>query len=92
MNLCATLLASTVIDKLGRKTLLLIGSAGLVASLSGLATIFVKHPHQNRLYWLLVSYIAFFAISQGAVIWVYIGEVFSNQVRAKSQSLGSFSR
>jgi MFS transporter, SP family, arabinose:H+ symporter len=91
MNLCATFLAMTVIDKLGRKTLLLIGSAGLVASLSGLTTIFVTHRHQNYLLWLLIAYIGFFAISQGAVIWVYIGEVFPNQVRAKGQSLGSSS-
>ena len=41
--------------------------------------------------WLLVSYIAFFAVSQGAVIWVYIGEVFPNRVRSKGQSLGSSS-
>jgi MFS transporter, SP family, arabinose:H+ symporter len=41
------------------------------------------------LLWLLIAYIAFFAISQGAVIWVYIGEVFPNRVRAKGQSLGS---
>ncbi len=89
MNLCATLLAMTVIDKLGRKTLLLIGSVGLVACLSGLAGIFLTHSHQNYLLWLLIAYIAFFAISQGAVIWVYIGEVFPNRVRSKGQSVGS---
>ena len=91
MNLCATLLAMTVIDRLGRKTLLLIGSAGLVVCLSGLAAIFLTHAHQNFLFWPLIAYIAFFAISQGAVIWVYIGEVFPNRVRAKGQSLGSSS-
>ncbi|MGB7281980.1 MAG: sugar porter family MFS transporter [Candidatus Acidiferrum sp.] len=91
MNLCATLLAMTVIDKLGRKTLLLIGSVGLVGCLSGLAGIFLTHSHQNYLLWLLIAYIAFFAISQGAVIWVYIGEVFPNRVRAKGQSVGSSS-
>jgi MFS transporter, SP family, arabinose:H+ symporter len=91
MNLCATLLAMTVIDKLGRKTLLLIGSVGLVACLSGLAAIFFTHQHQNYLLWLLIAYIGFFAISQGAVIWVYISEVFPNRVRAKGQSLGSSS-
>lgn len=91
MNLCATVLAMTVIDKLGRKTLLLIGSVGLVACLSGLSAIFFTHQHQNYLLWLLIAYIAFFAISQGAVIWVYIGEVFPNRVRAKGQSLGSSS-
>ncbi len=91
MNLLATILAMTVIDKIGRKTLLLIGSVGLVACLSGLAGIFLTHSHQNYLLWLLIAYIAFFAISQGAVIWVYIGEVFPNRVRAKGQSVGSSS-
>ncbi|HTS11155.1 MAG TPA: sugar porter family MFS transporter [Candidatus Limnocylindrales bacterium] len=90
-NLIATLLAMTVIDKLGRKTLLLIGSAGMVGCLSGVAAIFLKNQHQHDLLWLLIAYIAFFAISQGAVIWVYIGEVFPNRVRAKGQSLGSSS-
>ncbi|MGB2623108.1 MAG: sugar porter family MFS transporter [Candidatus Acidiferrum sp.] len=91
MNLLATILAMTVIDKIGRKTLLLIGSVGLVACLSGLAGIFLTHSHQNYLLWLLIAYITFFAISQGAVIWVYIGEVFPNRVRAKGQSVGSSS-
>lgn len=91
MNLFATILAMTVIDKLGRKTLLLIGSVGLVGCLSGLAAIFLTHSHRNYLLWLLIAYIAFFAISQGAVIWVYIGEVFPNRVRAKGQSVGSSS-
>ena len=43
----------------------------------------------ERLVWLLVTYIAFFALSQGAVIWVYIGEVFPNAVRSKGQGVGS---
>jgi len=91
MNLLATLLAMTVIDRLGRKTLLLIGSVGTAACLAGVAGVFFTQSHQNYLLWLLVAYIAFFAISQGAVIWVYIGEVFPNRVRAKGQSLGSSS-
>jgi SP family arabinose:H+ symporter-like MFS transporter len=91
MNLFATILAMTVIDKLGRKTLLLIGSVGLVGCLFGLASIFLTHSHQQYLLWLLIAYIAFFAISQGAVIWVYIGEVFPNRVRSKGQSVGSSS-
>lgn len=89
MNLLATFLGMSVIDKLGRKTLLLIGSAGMVACLSGVAAVFLTNSHQSQLLWLLVAYIGFFAISQGAVIWVYIGEVFPNRVRAKGQSLGN---
>ena len=89
MNLLATLLGMSLIDKLGRKTLLLIGGFGMTFCLSGVAAIFFSHQHQGLLVWLLVAYIAFFAISQGAVIWVYISEVFPNRVRSKGQSLGS---
>jgi MFS transporter, SP family, arabinose:H+ symporter len=91
MNLVATLLAMSVIDKLGRKTLLLIGSVGLVGCLSGLAALFLTGNHQSFLLWILIAYIGFFAISQGAVIWVYFGEVFPNRVRAQGQSIGSSS-
>ena len=91
MNLAATLLGMALIDKLGRKTLLLIGSVGTAACLAGVSGVFFTQSHQSYLLWLLISYIAFFAISQGAVIWVYIGEVFPNRVRAKGQGLGSSS-
>ncbi|HXY04147.1 MAG TPA: sugar porter family MFS transporter, partial [Terriglobales bacterium] len=90
-NLIFTILAMSIIDRVGRKTLLLIGSVGTAACLAGVATIFFTGQHQNRLLWLLVGYIAFFGFSQGAVIWVYLAEVFPNNVRAKGQSLGSFS-
>jgi MFS transporter, SP family, arabinose:H+ symporter len=80
-----------MIDRVGRKTLLLIGSVGTAACLGGVAAIFLSGRHQDFLVWLLVGYIAFFAFSQGAVIWVYLSEVFPNRVRAKGQSLGSFS-
>jgi sugar porter (SP) family MFS transporter len=91
MNLVATLIAMTVIDKLGRKTLLLFGSVGTAACLVGVAAIFFTQSHQSYLVWLLVGYIFFFAVSQGAVIWVYISEVFPTRVRSKGQSLGSSS-
>jgi SP family arabinose:H+ symporter-like MFS transporter len=91
MNLVATLLGMSLIDKLGRKTLLLIGSLGMAVCLAGVAGVFFTHSHLNALVWLLVAYIFFFAISQGAVIWVYIAEVFPNRVREKGQSLGSSS-
>ena len=91
MNLVATLVGMSLIDKLGRKTLLLIGSLGTAACLAGVAGIFFTGRGRNDLVWLLVAYIGFFAVSQGAVIWVYISEVFPNRVRAKGQSLGSSS-
>ncbi len=88
-NMLFTLVGMALIDRLGRKTLLLIGAAGTAACLAGVATVFLTHSHQAALLWLLVVYIAFFAVSQGAVIWVYIGEVFPNAVRNKGQSVGN---
>ncbi|MDD5543038.1 MAG: sugar porter family MFS transporter [Acidobacteriia bacterium] len=90
-NLLFTILAMAVIDKIGRKTLLLIGSVGMAVSLAGVSAIFFTKQHENLLVWLLVGFIASFAFSQGAVIWVYLSEVFPNRVRARGQSLGSFS-
>jgi SP family arabinose:H+ symporter-like MFS transporter len=89
-NLIFTMIAMSVIDRIGRKTLLLIGSVGLTISLGGVATILAMHRHEDLLVWLLIFFIASFAFSQGAVIWVYLSEVFPNRVRAKGQSLGSF--
>lgn len=89
MNMLATFLALSLIDRIGRRRLLLMGSVGLAICLAGVSGIFLSHSHQNWLVVLLVLYIGFFALSQGAVIWVFIGEVFPNRVRAKGQSLGS---
>ena len=90
-NLIFTMVGMSVIDKLGRKTLLLIGAAGTAACLAGVAWIFSSNTHQSMLVWILVTYIGFFALSQGAVIWVYIGEVFPTSVRSKGQGVGSAS-
>ncbi|HET7102483.1 MAG TPA: sugar porter family MFS transporter [Terracidiphilus sp.] len=90
-NLVFTIVGMSVIDRLGRKTLLLIGAAGTAGCLSGVAWIFSSNSHQGMLVWLLIVYIAFFALSQGAVIWVYIGEVFPNHVRSKGQGVGNAS-
>jgi len=90
-NLVFTLVGMSLIDKAGRKTLLLIGAAGCASCLAGVAWLFATHTHPGALLWLLVVYIAFFSVSQGAVIWVYIGEVFPTSVRAKGQGVGSAS-
>jgi sugar porter (SP) family MFS transporter len=91
VNLIATFLGMSLIDKLGRKTLLLVGAAGMTVALAGVAAIFYTKTHQGLLVWLLVLFIMFFAISQGSVIWVYIAEVFPSRVRSKGQSVGSSS-
>ena len=89
-NLLFTVIAMSVIDRVGRKTMLLVGALGTAACLAGVAAVFFSGSHEDLLVWLLVGFIAFFAFSQGAVIWVYLSEVFPTSVRAKGQSLGSF--
>ena len=88
-NLIFTMLAMSIIDRVGRRTLMLIGSVGTAACLAGVAVIFWTGRHETLLVWLLIGFIAAFAFSQGSVIWVYISEVFPTAVRAKGQGLGS---
>ena len=89
-NLVFTLIAMSLIDRLGRKKLLLVGALGTAGCLAGVAFVFFTGLYQGILLWLLILFIAFFAFSQGSVIWVYLSEVFPNLARAKGQSLGSF--
>jgi sugar porter (SP) family MFS transporter len=89
-NMVFTLIAISVIDKFGRKTLLLIGSVGMVVFLGLVAWYFITEQTQGYLVMLfLIGFIAFFAFSQGAVIWVFISEIFPNKVRSAGQTLGS---
>ncbi|MEO7054233.1 MAG: MFS transporter, partial [Rhizomicrobium sp.] len=88
-NLLFTIPALYLIDRIGRKSLLLIGSVGLFATLAGTAAILSSGQHRDLLLWMLIGFIAAFAFSQGAVIWVYISEIFPTEVRARGQSIGS---
>jgi sugar porter (SP) family MFS transporter len=88
-NLLATVAALFLIDRIGRKTLLLIGAVGTALSLSGVALIMGSGTGRAWLLWLLIAFIASFAFSQGAVIWVYLSEIFPSEVRARGQGLGS---
>jgi sugar porter (SP) family MFS transporter len=90
VNFCFTLLAVNIIDRFGRRKLMLIGSVGLIATLGLVAQAFYRQQFGGILVpVLLFAYIAFFAFSQGAVIWVFISEIFPSAVRAKGQALGS---
>ncbi|MBV9304233.1 MAG: sugar porter family MFS transporter [Acidobacteriaceae bacterium] len=88
-NMLFTVVAMSIIDRVGRKKLLLVGAVGMTICLAAVASIFFAGTHEHLLVWLLVGYIACFAFSQGAVIWVFISEVFPTRVRAKGQSLGT---
>jgi MFS transporter, SP family, xylose:H+ symportor len=95
VNLIVTMAALTVIDKIGRRKLMLIGSIGYLVSLGSLAVIFYAYDGQfsgfsSVLVLIgLVVFIAAHAFGQGSVIWVFISEIFPNSVRGRGQSFGS---
>jgi len=88
-NLLATIVALRVIDRMGRRKLLLIGSVGTALALAGVAVIMGMGQGREYLLAMLIVFIAFFAFSQGAVIWVYLSEIFPTAVRSRGQALGS---
>jgi sugar porter (SP) family MFS transporter len=90
INIVATLVGMAIIDKVGRKALLIWGTIGGGISLSLVTWIFNANVHANWLVWLLGGMVVCHAFGQGAVIWVFISEIFPTAVRSKGQTLGSF--
>lgn len=88
-NLIFTFVGLWLIDRLGRRTLLYIGSIGYIASLGLCAWAFFTETF-NIVPVCIFAFIAAHAIGQGAVIWVFISEIFPNEHRAMGQSLGCF--
>ena len=95
-NLVFTMAALLVIDRFGRRKLMVVGSIGYIVSLAATAAAFYRYGTEftdfgSRVVLVsLMVFIASHAFGQGAVIWVYLSEVFPNRVRAKGQALGSF--
>jgi sugar porter (SP) family MFS transporter len=90
-NMFFTIIAMFFIDKFGRKTLLLIGAIGMCLSLSSAALRFYQDDFSGTgIFISILGFIASFAFSQGAVIWVFLSEIFPNKVRSHGQALGSF--
>lgn len=89
INLIFTMIGLALIDKLGRRTLMLIGSIGYLISLSVITWAFYAGVGGVVVVFFVFAFIAAHAIGQGAVIWVFIAEIFPNSVRAKGQSLGA---
>lgn len=89
INLVFTFVGLYLIDRLGRKTLLLIGSLGYILSLGMVSYCFYANADPFLLLFFLLFFIASHAIGQGAVIWVFIAEIFPNKVRAMGQSFGA---
>ncbi len=91
-NLLFTVIAMTFIDRFGRKFLLYVGSVGMSVFLGLFSWAFITDNKSGFiLLGLLIGYIAFFAFSQGAVIWVILSEMFPNSIRARGTAIGSFS-
>jgi sugar porter (SP) family MFS transporter len=96
INIVLTMLAMAVIDKYGRKKLMIIGSVGYLVSLSLVAWAFYTYGTDftdvgsSIVLGGLLLFIASHAFGQGAVIWVFLSEIFPNKVRAKGQALGTF--
>jgi len=88
-NLAFTLVGMLLIDRVGRKTLLVIGAAGMAVCLAIAGAILFGALPQAAMLWALIGFIAFFATSQGAVIWVYLSEIFPTSVRARGSGLGA---
>jgi len=88
VNLLFTMLGMVLIDRLGRKQLMLIGSVGYIGGLAGVAWAFYAAASPTVLLVFILLFIASHAIGQGAVIWVFISEIFPNKVRAFGQSWG----
>jgi sugar porter (SP) family MFS transporter len=95
VNLVSTMAALTIIDKVGRRKLMLIGSVGYLVSLGSLAAVFFIYDgtfsgaSSVMVLAGLIVFIAAHAFGQGSVIWVFISEIFPNRIRGRGQSLGS---
>jgi sugar porter (SP) family MFS transporter len=89
INLVFTFVGLYLIDRLGRKTLLVIGSFGYILSLSLVSWAFYTHAGPVLLMSFLLLFIAAHAVGQGAVIWVFISEIFPNKIRSAGQSFGA---
>jgi MFS transporter, SP family, xylose:H+ symportor len=99
VNVIFTMVGLALIDHFGRRKLMLIGSVGYIASLSATAWAFITQQTEGgsftqvgstTVFVSLLVFIASHAVGQGAVIWVFIGEIFPNHLRARGQAFGSF--
>jgi MFS transporter, SP family, xylose:H+ symportor len=85
-----TVVAMFIIDHFGRRKLMIVGSVGYIIGLLGATYAFYANVQGSLLLWSLLIFIAAHGFGQGAVIWVFISEIFPTQVRARGQALGSF--
>ena len=92
VNLAFTILSISLIEKMGRKKLLLIGSTGMAAFMFAISIAFFTDNFRNpgMILFFVMGYLAFFALSLGPIVWVLIGEIFPNRVRSRGVSISIF--
>jgi sugar porter (SP) family MFS transporter len=91
MNLACTVAALFVIDRLGRKLLLMIAAAGMGISLGILGVVFLFQPAASLVLSLILGYVAFFSIGMGPTVWVVISELFPTRIRGRAMSIATIS-
>jgi MFS family permease len=89
VNLAFTLIGMSLVDRVGRRALLMAGGAGLANCLSVVAVVMFGYAPKSILLWALIGFIASFASSQGACVWVYMSEIFPQPIRAQGAAIGS---
>lgn len=92
VNLAFTILSISLIEKMGRKKLLLIGSTGMAGFMFAISIAFFTDNFRNpgMILFFVMGYLAFFALSLGPIVWVLIGEIFPNRVRSRGVSISIF--
>lgn len=90
LSLATTLFGAVLVDRAGRRPLLILGAAGMAICLAGLGFAIPHHFAPAFYLAVLIAYNTFFAFSQGAVVWVYLSELFPPGIRGAGQGYGSF--
>ncbi|MGH9535471.1 MAG: MFS transporter, partial [Terriglobales bacterium] len=90
VNILTTVLAIFLVDRVGRKPLLIVGSAGMAASLFYVGYAFARHLTGLGVFIGVVAYIIFFAVSLGPVVWLMIAEIYPTRIRGAAMSLATF--
>lgn len=89
INLIATIVALAIIDRVGRRPLLMFASAGMAAALLGLGAAFMAAPRPHVVLALILVYVACFAVGLGPGVWVVLAELFPTQVRGRAMSVAT---
>lgn len=88
-NVLVTIVAILVIDRLGRRFLLLFGTAGMAITLGFVGAAFSRHAAGVTVFYMMVAYVVFFGISLGPVVWLLLSEMYPTKVRGRAMSLGT---